>query len=464
MITSKGNQIITKFLLGQTPEYAAYLSIGVGATPLDLNEFDNSPITKKSMDFEAFRVPVLSRGIVNDTLSFDITNWTVSSNVVTITTSTIHGAKIGDEIELDFTRENSDNTERQGTFTVTFVTEYTLSYEQTTSLSDWTPNASFDDYATMSYRRERIVFKAELPTDQRYEMTEIAVYPAANNTLAENYDSKVVAGFLTTEGWTYHDVSPSLIESDNTIPFVTTSIADTTGTVGSATFLDPVSGSAADALFINSSNEAFTFFERLERYEPTRFYNRCLVVPGDMTSFSDDNMTLVGKQRYIFTNSLRLDLNENSPNDKIKFALSIISSSLTANTPPDKVRLRFEFLDSLSGDRAVATQLLTSGDLSTTRYKIISKQLKEFDLGSNFSWGRVDGIVIYAETLDSGGNYDGSYIAFDGIRVDNENTENPLYGMVAYSRLKNNFNEGYPILKTENSQGYIEYRLGVNIV
>ena len=74
-------------------------------------------------------------------------------------------------------------------------------------------------------------------------MTEIALYPAANNSLALNYDSRVVSGFLTTEGWTYHDVSPSLIESDNTIPFVTTSIADSSGNIGSATFLDPVTSS-----------------------------------------------------------------------------------------------------------------------------------------------------------------------------------------------------------------------------
>jgi len=461
MITSKGNQIISKYLLGQTPEYAAYLAVGVGATPLDFDEFDNSLPSKKSMDFEAFRIPVLSKGLVSDTLTFDLTNWEVLSNVVTITTSSNHGAKVGDEIEVDFV---TGNDSKEGLFTVTFVTQDTISYEQTISASAWVPNSSFNDYATVSYRRERIVFKGELPTNQRYEMTEIAVYPAANNTLAANYDSRIVAGFLTTEGWTYHDVSPSLVESDNTIPFVTTSIADTSGVIGSATFLDPVSASVADALFINSNNEALTFFERLERYEPTRFYNRCLVVPGDMTSFSDDNMTLVGKQRYIFTNSIRLDLNENSPDDVIKFALSVISSDLVAVTPPSKVRLRFEFLDSLSGDSAVATELLTSGDLSAGRYKILSKQLKDFDLGTNFSWGRIDGIVIYAETLDSLGNYDGSYIAFDGIRVDNENTENPLYGMVAYSRLKNNFSEGYPILKAENSQGYIEYRLGVNIV
>jgi hypothetical protein len=68
------------------------------------------------------------------------------------------------------------------------------------------------------------------------------------------------------------------------------------------------------------------------------------------------------------------------------------------------------------------------------------------------------------QTLNSSSTYDGSYIAFDGIRLDNENTDNPLYAMVAYSSLKNSYDAAQPIEKTENSQGYIEYRFGVNIV
>lgn len=461
MITSKGNQIITKYLLGQSSEYAAYIAVGVGGKPLDFNEADNSPITKKSMDFEAFRVPILSKGLVSDNITLDISYWEVSSNVVTIGTTAVHGAKVGDEIEVNFSSilQNS----KDGTFVVTETTSNTISYEQSISASAWFSSSSASDTATVSYQRERMVFKAELPTDQRYEMTEIALYPAANNTLAGNFDSRVVAGFLTTEGWTYHDVSGSLVESDNAISFITTSIGDTFGNIGSATFIDPVSASTANALFINSNNEIFTFFERQQRYETTRFYNRCLVVPGNMTSFSDDNMVLAGRQKYIFTNSIRLNLNENSPDDYIKFAISILSGEVDPNDPPAKVRLRFEFLDSLSGDKAIATELLESGDLSTERYKIISKQIKDFDLGTDFSWGRIDGIVIYAQTLNDEGEYDGSYVAFDGIRVDNENTQNPLYGMVAYSKLRNNFDEGQPILKTENSQGYIEYRMGVNI-
>ena len=461
MITSKGNQIITKYLLGESPEYAAYISVGIGGKPLSTGEVDNSPITKKSMDFEAFRIPVLSRGLVNDNIVLDIDSWSVSDNVVTIETPSLHGTKVGDEIFVEFS--SPSNSSKEGSFIVASTTSNTITYEQTISAAGWYPSASASDTATVSYNRERVVFKAELPTDQRYEMSEIALYPAANNSLALNYDSRVVSGFLTTEGWTYHDVSPSLIESDNTIPFTTTSIASAAGVVSSATFIDPATSLSACAMFVNSDNEAFTFFERKERYENPRFYNRCLIIPGDMTNFLNDDMELIGRQKYIFTNSLKLNLSQNSPNDYIKFAFSVISQELSPLSNPSKVRLRIEFLDSLSAQKAITTSLLTSSDFSNGRYIVLSKQKKDFDLGNNFSWSRVDGIVIYAETLDGSGNYDGSYLAFDGIRIDNENTENPLYGMVAYSKLRNNFDDGQTILKVENSQGYIEYRLGVNI-
>ena len=144
--------------------------------------------------------------------------------------------------------------------------------------------------------------------------------------------------------------------------------------------------------------------------------------------------------------------------------MSVLSRDIDAVSPPTKTRLRFDFLDSISGDVATATELLSSGDISASRYTVISKQIKDFNTGEDFSWGRVDGLKIYAQTLNSSSTYDGSYVAFDGIRLDNENTENPLYAMVAYSRLKNSYNAAQPIEKTENSQGYIEYRFGVNIV
>ena len=467
MITNKGNNIITKYLLGQSPEYAAYISVGVGATPLDLDETDQSSTTKQSMDFEAFRIPVTSRGLVSDNIVIDIDSWQYSDGIVTATLSGPHGMKLGDSVNINYDLSSTSNNAREGIYIVENTTSNQITYSQTFASASATPgswSASASDIATASYDRERIVFKGQLPSDQRYQMTEIALYPASSNSLALNYDSRILSGFLTTEGWIYKNVSASLVESDNTISLVTDTIADTSGNVSSATFLDPVTGSAAYALFINSNNEAFTFYERKNRYENSRLYDRCLVVPGNMTTFSNDSMEFSGLQKHLSTTSLRLNASKNSPEDYIKFALSVLSKDIDAEGPPAKTRLRFDFLDSISGEVATVTELLTSGELSASRYVVISKQIKDFSTGAGFSWARVDGLKIYAQTLNSASNYDGSYVAFDGIRLDNENTENPLYAMVAYSKLKNSYDDGQPIEKTENSQGYIEYRFGVNIV
>jgi hypothetical protein len=467
MITNKGNNIITKYLLGQSPEYAAYISVGVGATPLDLDETDQSSPTKQSMDFEAFRIPVTSRGLVSDNIVIDIDSWQYSDGIVTATLSGPHGMKLGDSVNINYDLSSTSNNAREGIYIVENTTSNQITYSQTFASASATPgswSASASDIATASYDRERIVFKGQLPSDQRYQMTEIALYPASSNSLALNYDSRILSGFLTTEGWIYKNVSASLVESDNTISLVTDTIADTSGNVSSATFLDPVTGSAAYALFINSNNEAFTFYERKNRYENSRLYDRCLVVPGNMTTFSNDSMEFSGLQKHLSTTSLRLNASKNSPEDYIKFALSVLSKDIDAEGPPAKTRLRFDFLDSISGEVATVTELLTSGELSASRYVVISKQIKDFSTGAGFSWARVDGLKIYAQTLNSLSNYDGSYVAFDGIRLDNENTENPLYAMVAYSKLKNSYDDGQPIEKTENSQGYIEYRFGVNIV
>ena len=34
MITNKGKEVISKYMVGQTPAYASYIAIGCGATPV----------------------------------------------------------------------------------------------------------------------------------------------------------------------------------------------------------------------------------------------------------------------------------------------------------------------------------------------------------------------------------------------------------------------------------------------
>ena len=64
MITDKGKSIISKFMLGQTTSYASHIAIGCGATPLLSGGTLGDYSTKTALDFEMFRVPIISRGYI----------------------------------------------------------------------------------------------------------------------------------------------------------------------------------------------------------------------------------------------------------------------------------------------------------------------------------------------------------------------------------------------------------------
>ena len=120
MITDTGKSIIGKYLLGQAPAYASYIAVGCGAQPLETADPYGDYSEKQNLDFEMFRVPISSRGFVND------------------------GAT------------------------------------------------------------EKLVLTAELPTEERYEITEIGLYSAGSNPSAGAYDSKTVFAFTQGENWQYH--------------------------------------------------------------------------------------------------------------------------------------------------------------------------------------------------------------------------------------------------------------------
>jgi hypothetical protein len=446
MITNKGNQIIAKYMLGQAPEYAAYLAVGVGAKPLLVAANDTTLPTKKSMDFEAFRVPVLSRGIVNDTVAIDVGIYSVSGPWISIETNSLHGINVGDEASISFA--DPSMAAYSGTFIATSAFGSTVNYANTLSLPDIYWNAAGPDIASLTYVRDRLVFKAQLPPDQRYEMTEVAIYPAASNQLAIGYDSKPIAGFLTTEGWNRYD------GANQPIDYTTQSLADQYGDV-SASVINA-------AVFANSNNQIFSYADRKNRYETPRYLNRCLIVRGDLTTFADDGLNSPSST-YVTTSELALNMSKNSPNDIVKLAFSVVNAA-EAGASPDRVRIMLEFTDTVSGIVAWAGTVVYSGQLGDSQYQVLEFPIKDFNIGSpSFSWARVNKISVYVQTLDAFDAYDGSYVVLDGIRLDNIETANPLYGMVAYSKLKNSLEDGLPLEKIENSQGYMEYRMGVSI-
>ena len=137
MITNTGKSIIGKYMLGHAPAYASYIAVGCGAQPLATGDPYGDYSQQQNLDFEMFRVPISSRGFVND----------------------------------------------GGT--------------------------------------EKLVLTAELPTEERYEITEVGLYSAGSNPSAGAYDSRTVFAFSTGENWQYHTATAA-----TSIPTITEPLDD----------------------------------------------------------------------------------------------------------------------------------------------------------------------------------------------------------------------------------------------
>jgi hypothetical protein len=376
MITTSGTNIIAKYLLNQAPEFASHLAVGIGGNALPASSSVSFLPDAKSLNFEIFRVPILSKGLIKE------------NNV------------------------------------------------------------------------EKIIFKAELPTSQRYNITEIGLFPAESNILAENYDSKIISTFDQSEKWTYTSLgSTQEVEyNQGDIPLNIASSGD----------VDPGYLQAEKYEFIDNNSEIFEFSQRRNRNEPPRYLNKSLISIGN-ASVLDSNFDITSNAAsagyYLENNSINLNLGRNLPTDQIKLALSVVSSDLEADngSPSSGVRIRLEFINNTPGNpKAYANISIPFSDLENGRYQVVTKSLSDFiATSSSFSWSNVGGVRIYSCAVDTT-EPEKYYIIFDGLKFENISTVNPLYSLVAAEYLKTP--DEYPVLKKENSTSYIEYRFGLGVL
>ena len=388
MITEIGKNIIGKYLIGQAPAYASYIAIGCGETPLSTGDAFGDYSAKENLTFEMFRIPVSSRGFVN---------------------------------------ENGVN---------------------------------------------KIVLTGELPTEERYEITEIGLYSAGANPSAGANDSKTVFSFSSTENWQYHSQASTI-----QIPTITAAL--------DAPLYDNVIATANNVFQTNSDNPIFYKTARASRYESCRFLNNTIIIAGDDADLtldessgpSEDHFVIEPGSNHIHLTGVNVDFTKNSPLDELRLAFSLINKDGDSVTIPDTIRVLVDFAatDDGSGEYARLEAEINHGtsgnpelvqDFDTNRYFVVKKQLQELYTSANFTWNAVTVVKIYVSVLaeDSGpspvpsGNF---YIALDALRLENIGTLNPLYGLTGYSVIKND--DAETIVKLPNTTNYVEFRFSLDV-
>lgn len=382
MITNTGRGILSKFLIGETPSYASYLAIGVGAEALAVGEAFPDFANQTALEFEALRVPIVSRGFV------------------------------------------------------------------------------YDESGNPS-----IVFAAEIPGDERYEITEVGVYPGRSNPLVNNLDSKTLFTFSQSENWEYHSDSGSVAID----------------TIVSPLNLDQAGGTIAvtnDVFRTNSNNTLFASPVRIGLNERPRLLTRSMIIKGDVSFLETVNgnvqVSSAGSDynaAHIHLNNVAVDLDANSQNDELRIALSLLSKSDTQNIAAESVKVLVEFseadLDNPTNFARLEVDLVQgqSGvNFTNNRYFVVKKKLSELATSPGFTWKEVNTVRVYASVFQSGipTPSDNFYVNLDGIRLENTNTLNPLYGLVGYSVMKTS--DGSPIVKEANTSNIVEFRFGMEVL
>jgi hypothetical protein len=301
----------------------------------------------------------------------------------------------------------------------------------------------------------KIVLTAELPTDERYEISEVGIYSAGANPSAGAYDSRSLFAFTVNENWEYHNQTSA---TELTVVY------------------EPLDGSNNDniinqpyaAFQTNSDNRLFTNTDRVSRYERARFYNNIVMLRGDISDLtvSGGHLSIGSGSNHIHLLGTSLDFNQNAPTDEVKLAFSIINKDPDPSIVPDEVRILLEFAESDSpgsGEWARFEVVMSADDydFANNRYYVVTKQLQELYKSTGFTWNNVSIIKIYSSVINSSSASQDFYIGLDAVRFENVSTTNPIYGLTGYTVLKNTNAE--TVVKAANTSNYIEFRFAMDV-
>jgi hypothetical protein len=597
MITNKGKSIIAKYLIGDAPAYASYIALGCGPKPRpNINQKNGVSLAQITglLQVSNFKIveisstlglvagmtltrvsgrnlgttPLATATIVSVDSLTEITISTESTpplgGEVTFTTNGVAsllsvssteglwiGAGVSNEqfpIEEDVVVTAVNRTLNR--FTITpGPSEITFPISLSIQTNPKKETLDFEMFRVPISSRgyvndngvNKIVLTAQLPSEERYEITEVGIYSSGSNSIAGRYDSKVITAFSGNENWQLVvKQEPVGLEPQSSIAIQ--AIPQYQDSLISGNVIPENKRDVA--IKTNTTNGLFAGTGRLEKYERPRFLSNVIMLRSDSSQIFKDSsnqtslFTFKGPTNSVEINGKTVDLSQNSTSDLLKVAFSIVSINGGSPLVPDFANVVIEFSNSAKTQTA-RLEISADNDIldfAENRYVVSQKRIDElvYD-GTSFSWRDISVIRAYASANDryavtlkkaEGGiatittgsikhvaevgqyvlvsidddDFDGYrmvtqkenetisfaidtletiaqievtndgfvdvtnknfYISLDAIRLDNISTTNPLYGLSGYSVIQND--DEVTVVKSPNTSNYLEYRFSLDV-
>jgi hypothetical protein len=391
MITTTGQSIIAKYLVDQAPAYASYIAIGCGARP---------------------------RLAYTDS----VTSYTIASNIANVAAAG-HPFIVGDLVTI-----SSNVSAINGTYSVTATVpnyfEFSKTASDTVSAVNLSGNAivNFKNKETLDFEMFRIpitsrtfeqnsstgitsvIFSGDLPSQDRYYITEAGVFSAGSNPIASGLDSRILNTFTASENWEFHGLNQAISVPSMTDPIyytangaINTSVTNIAFNIENTNsmFVDPYRAGEGVELVENSrmlqsSIAVSSGMSIIDTSSSVWTSNFTETVESVQVSRAYPHLHLIGRQ-YPF--------DKNSSSDQLKLALSLLAVDPSTPVPSNTyVLIEFNSDETESGsanDYAKAQFTISSSDfIGKNRYLVKNLSLGDLKKSAGFTWSSVDIIKV----------------------------------------------------------------------
>jgi hypothetical protein len=480
MITNKGQNIVASYLAGNASTYATHIALGCGPNPIMNGTYDTY-YNKDSLEFEMFRVPIVSKSVLTNSLG--ISTITLGAELPTQNTYNISeigifsGSQNPDAGEYDskniFSFIATEPWEYHSDFTTTQIVT-ALKPPITDSLDNLTsPTNTIRDIESLDPTNFIPVFQTTINNSiftsnadrlTRYEncrfFNTAIVMPGNISNITRNNTTQELEVTPVLVGLSYN-ISKIKVNSNKVTITTTTSNPILQGQHIS------ISGASSTFDFLNGKE-----FQVTSATETTITFPYTNANISETSSTGSISVTTYSSHIHI-KNNLGVgtfDKNDANNNDELKLAFSIVNkvgknTSFPQNANPSAVRIIIEFATSENEKNRDYAQFVVDLDSGTTdfinnRYFVVTKKFSELIKTKTFAWNNVTAVKVFATVLEGTKPSSNFYVFLDGMRLENKTTINPLYGLTGYSVI--NFSNKALAQKLPNTKNYVEFRFDLN--